>query len=602
MYQSQYPPGARPPAVQGPGQPTLGSQGYPYASPSMHNLLAQETYREKAQTQSSFNTDGYDSSSHSSRPNPVRKRTGDSLTLARANTTWSQLKSLLKPVAFLIIGFALAIGHHLFNNWADGRSVGASPSVPQVWVIRVGTAFAFAFHTILAACLGFVICQLLWFTTRRNYLTIDDINTLYLVERRDIVSTILSNAMRQAPLLVAVTLSSFLLPVASVFTPASLGVTDTPLNTEGPCVISAGDFSSSSGIQQGGIFLSGYTPTVQKFAEAAFYGGTIVPLPDYCGQNCTYVVNTDSFTFACQPNVALPDGQLGTFDPAHPGPGIQTFWNATLTGSEADHDPTMPFYVGWATGGMVVPFDSSIGSSGAVLCTPRQAHYQFQVQKFNGLQTVSYTMTPGDPMLGTMALDQNNQQPSTKAMRVGAVALATRDLLLGALSVETNPMEIVWGFNSTVRGASFLNIGLGDIEQFVWGDVMKGIEQTAANVTASLLNLDLGEQNSTCFYTQAQLVYTYHRPNLWAPYGIALFVVTLALVFGAVVFLRYNPDNMTTSFINTVGITRNRDLDVFARLHGGGIQTDPALHSAKFRLGDMGQGRIGYGASQKFEL
>ncbi|KAG8916350.1 hypothetical protein FRC01_003213 [Tulasnella sp. 417] len=163
-------------------------------------------------------------------------------------------------------------------------------------------------------------------------------------------------------------------------------------------------------------------------------------------------------------------------------------------------------------------------------------------------------------------------------------------------------MEIVWSFNSTARAAPFLSMGLGDTRQFVWGDVIKGIEETAANVTASLLNLDLGEQNSTCLYAQTELVYTYHRTNLWAPYGIAVFVVTLALIFGIVVFLRYNPDNLTTSFTNTVGITRNRDLDAFARLHGGGTETDPVLHSARFRLGDMGQGRIGYKTSEKFEL
>ncbi|KAG8926065.1 hypothetical protein FRC01_009377 [Tulasnella sp. 417] len=493
-------------------------------------------------------------------------------------------------MALLIVGAMLAVGHHLFNGWANGRTVGSSPSVPQVWVFRLGTAFAFAFQTILAACLGFVVCQLLWFTTRRNFLSIDDINTLYLVERRDVFSTILSNAILRAPLLVAVTVLSFLLPIAAVFTPASLGVSDgVHGNTEGPCVISAGNFAGASGLQQGGILLSGYTPTVQKMAESAFYGGTIMPLPDYCGQNCTYFVNVDSFTFSCQTDVTLPDGQM------------ETFWNATLTGSESDHDPTMPFYVGWATGAMVVPFDDSIGSSGSAFCTPMQARYEFQIQKFNGLQTVSYTMTPTGPMLVATAYDENGKQPSTKALRVGAVALATRQLLLGALSVKTDPADIYWSFNSTARAASFLSMGLGGTLQFVWGDVVKGIEQTAANVTASMLNMDLGLQNSTCLYTQTQLVYTYHRLNLWAPYGIALFVVALALMFGVLVFLRYNPDNLTTSFTDTIGITRNRDLDPLALLHDGGVEADPMLRSGKFRLGDMGQGHIGYRTLDKFE-
>ncbi|KAG9032199.1 hypothetical protein FS837_002787, partial [Tulasnella sp. UAMH 9824] len=374
----------------------------------------------------------------------------------------------------------LAIGHHLFNNWANGRPVGSSPSVPQVWVFRVGTAFGIAFQTVLAACLGFVICQLLWFSTRRNFLSIQglfssllilkraiehpfkpDINTLYLVERRDILSTITSNAIRRAPLLVIVTFSSFLLPIAAVFTPASLAVSDAiHSDVEGPCVITTGNFSGFGAIDlgQGGILLSCFTPTVQKIAEAAFYGGIITPLPAYCGQNCT-------------------------------------------------------------------------------------------------------------PMIVATARE-NNQQPSTKAMQLGALTLATRHLL--------------WGFNSAARAASFLDMGFGDTRQFVWGDVIKGVEQTAANVTASMLNMDLGLQNSTCLYTQTDLIYIYHQPNLWIPYGIALFLETMALIFGVLVFLRYNPDNLTTSFTDTVGITRDHDLDVLARLDGGKVQADTVLHSTKY--------------------
>ncbi|KAG8989668.1 hypothetical protein FRB90_002122, partial [Tulasnella sp. 427] len=433
------------------------------------------------------------------------------------------------------------------------------------------------------------------------------INNLYLVERRDIISTIFSNAVWRAPLLVIITLISFLLPIAAVFTPASLSVATAPSHsTPGGCTITTGDFSSSdaAAFHQGGILLSGFTPTVQKLAESAFYGGTIVPLPASCGQNCTYFLSVDSFTFSCQTkNVTLPEGQMGTFDVNNPGPGVQTFWNATLTGSETDHDPTMPFYVGWATGATVVPFDSSVGSSGAALCTPMQARYDFKIQKTNGLQAVWYSMTPTGPMLVAAEHDSASQQPSVKALQLGGLALATRELLLGSLSVMTNPVDIVWSFNSTARAASFLGMGYGDQAQFIWGDVPKGIEQTAANVTASMLNMNLGMQNATCMYTQAELVYSYHQPNLWAPYGIALFVATTALIVGIVIFLRYNPNNLTTSFTDTVGLTRHRDLDAFAQSkHGDGERHRPIGHFTKFKLGDVGSGYLGYGSSEKWEL
>ena len=42
---------------------------------------------------------------------------------------------------------------------------------------------------------------------------------------------------------------------------------------------------------------------------------------------------------------------------------------------------------------------------------------------------------------------------------------------------------------------------------YVWGDVLKGIEEISHNVTAALLTLPLGKMNVSCFYDHKFVVY-----------------------------------------------------------------------------------------------
>ncbi|KAG8976602.1 hypothetical protein FRC05_003441 [Tulasnella sp. 425] len=569
---------------------------------------------------------------YSSRRRPLRNSTRENhLEIARANVSVSYLKPVLKPLACLLGGCALAIGHHIFNSWADGLSIDSGTKIPQVWVLRIGTGLAFAFQTILAASLSFVICQLLWFSARRKYLTVQgqgsplltasqyspDIDTLYQVERGDIWSTVLSNAAMHGPLLVGATLLSFVLPIAAVFTPASLGVRQITQVEEASCVIVAGDFSNVSPWkvsqfyqQKNTVCYSDNSPfdidaMVARLSEIAFASGTPTPLPEFCGKNCTYKVIVDSMSFECDVNQPLPAGQLQT--PPHipqegPARATQTFWNATASGDE--NTPTLPIYVGWAMGSFYVINGSFVGTTGGAYCTP--------VQNINGAQSVAYNVTTSDqlhPILLPPDKDGCRWKASYDAAdwQKAAIALAARRLLLGSLAVSYNydiayqSGDIAWDYNSTVRLASFLHMNTSVFQpSFIWKDVVKGIEETAANITASLLNLDSGRKNSTCSSTNPRVVYDYNPANLLAPYGVAIFVVGGSLVFGVFVFLRFNPDDLTTSFADTIGITRNLDMEIFARKRDGQDELKPLLRSTKFRLGDLSGGYVGYGTRQDF--
>jgi len=106
-------------------------------------------------------------------------------------------------------------------------------------------------------------------------------------------------------------------------------------------------------------------------------------------------------------------------------------------------------------------------------------------------------------------------------MQLAAVSYATETLFFGSAFVYLNNDLVD---NRRVAGQpSFLEIqdgSNGAISEFVWGDVLKGIEEMSHNVTAALLTLQLGTMSANCSFDQ-QVVYQYSSFTLWVPYGVS---------------------------------------------------------------------------------
>jgi len=105
-----------------------------------------------------------------------------------------------------------------------------------------------------------------------------------------------------------------------------------------------------------------------------------------------------------------------------------------------------------------------------------------------------------------------------------SIALATQDLFLGSLELVLLSSN-VWRANTLQAPFqfSFLEIPIphdGGALQFIWGDVLKGIEEMAHNVTAALLTLQLGNISSECFFDQPIVAYEYQPFALWVPYSV----------------------------------------------------------------------------------
>jgi hypothetical protein len=119
---------------------------------------------------------------------------------------------------------------------------------------------------------------------------------------------------------------------------------------------------------------------------------------------------------------------------------------------------------------------------------------------------VDLAVRPSDPMV-------------TFWMQLSAISYATRALFLGQAILNFSLTD-----NRPASQPSFLEIPISsDVArpQFVWGDVLKGIEEMSHNVTAALLTLQLGTMSANCSIDHQAVVYQYTAFALWVPYGVS---------------------------------------------------------------------------------
>jgi hypothetical protein len=136
-------------------------------------------------------------------------------------------------------------------------------------------------------------------------------------------------------------------------------------------------------------------------------------------------------------------------------------------------------------------------------------------------------------------------------MQLASVSYATRALLLGdvillsstALQLASGESAMPFKDNRTASQPAFLDKPVGSNAsdtQFVWGDVLKRIEEMSHNVSAALLTLHLGTRSAECFFDKQTVVYQYRSFALWAPYGVSNFFLLSChdLTFSPIMFYR----------------------------------------------------------------
>ncbi|KAG8895129.1 hypothetical protein FRC00_007935 [Tulasnella sp. 408] len=280
-----------------------------------------------------------------------------------------------------------------------------------------------------------------------------------------------------------------------------------------------------------------------------------------------------------------------------PNSSEEPFWNTTTTIDLGGLSvaPATSFYVYWKS-------SRATGTNGTALCNIGTAQYNFTVQTANGQQVVAYNVTQTGDLV-------NTRQPATGfstkewelALQLSSIATAAQSLLMGTISIRHGASTDITEYDSSITSAAFFDPSLNSGSAFTWGDVPRGIEQLSHNISAAMLTMDLGVQDSSCFITKQDIVYQYDSLSLWLPYGAALLVVSLCMAVSIAVFLRLNPQNLTSSFSDTVGITRNPSLDIFAKGNDDMAGSKRHSRTLRFRFGELKDGRTGFGMPEDFQ-
>ena len=213
-----------------------------------------------------------------------------------------------------------------------------------------------------------------------------------------------------------------------------------------------------------------------------------------------------------------------------------TIWNGTL----APEEFSWPFYIGWRSIG---PGNGPPnGTSGNTSCSPFPALYDVEVRTISLSASLSESLiilnlkykfkvqTKGGVQFVTTNITRKSDSfpPANSSSWVEILNIPNSFLQFASLYSATPPLfigNLNLNFNGSVSDhmlgkPPFLEL---TPNQFIWGDVLKGIEEMSQNVTAALLTLQLGNISSECFSDQQTVIYQYSPFELWVPYGVSHF-------------------------------------------------------------------------------
>ncbi|KAF1945247.1 hypothetical protein EJ02DRAFT_61132 [Clathrospora elynae] len=120
-------------------------------------------------------------------------------------------------VSLFIAGVVAAMGHHFFYTHLNGR-----PAVEQLKMVRYGTALAFFVKSTLVGTV--IVCnrQRIWYTFRRKAMTINGIDGLFSATEDPTQFFLNWEMIRNGKLATLMAACTWLIPIASVLSPASL--------------------------------------------------------------------------------------------------------------------------------------------------------------------------------------------------------------------------------------------------------------------------------------------------------------------------------------------------------------------------------------------
>lgn len=282
-------------------------------------------------------------------------------------------------VASLLVGAALAIGHHAFYASLAGTAVSSDPIKVVGWTttqqqinIAIGTAFAFVVKASLILACSTAYMQLLFQAINRKSFKLSTLDNWF-GGLNNIWSFGCLTSYWRYPLLSLVALTCWLLPIAAIISPASLSVVFDQVHPSPMLSVAVpqpaldsmafatySDLSDDNGSQR--FSQQGPNNEVSRIAYAAAAGGNILPI-DPPGTNATWKLEFTSLRFACGSLEAdvLSDVKSNL---------MEVFNNYTSNGTWAEWTDIMFSYLSWsayANDTSPMPFKMLSATNGWVL-------------------------------------------------------------------------------------------------------------------------------------------------------------------------------------------------------------------------------------------
>jgi len=129
-------------------------------------------------------------------------------------------KPLVTSILCLIGGVVVAGVQHLFYSFLNGKDV-ENFAIPQGWVIRIGTGFAFLFHAILVPAIAAAFAHRFWYSARQKVLSVRAIDGLFSILGNPLAFLNLE-LLSKTKLLCVLAGVGYLIPVASILAPGAL--------------------------------------------------------------------------------------------------------------------------------------------------------------------------------------------------------------------------------------------------------------------------------------------------------------------------------------------------------------------------------------------
>ncbi|KAF8684612.1 hypothetical protein RHS04_01369 [Rhizoctonia solani] len=451
--------------------------------------------------------------------------------------------------SFLDPGVGCGVAHHAFNSYLDGR---LTTSFDQAWAIRIGTALAMGLKTALLASMGMAFTQQVWKSVRGSTFSVKALDSLFGAFGGDPRSLFQADLYRSARLALLLAIVAWLLPIATVFTPATLRIKPVDRSSSSICLVPTLDLGNVTdrGLirypSPGGRY-RGPSPSLRRLVFQSLLSGSFTRSIHYPGStaniNITYPLSLVAPALECseQNSTAQVD----------PNPQRDTFWRGTR------------YDVRDGNSGQNVPILQILYTSSprtrpptTLNCVPYISNYGITVYSNATKQVVSLSnltmISPASQPGGSMSLVNDNP------LLTGAAALidATFDVFTGNLSQDQNGNLLSPSSNAAL--ASFINPS--EQAPFIFVNISDNVERLMQNVVISIISLELFQTETTCFAVDRVNVYLYDQSVLVNAYVIVICVAIVTLGVG-IYALRDNGHSSDTSFSGFVLATRNPTLD-----------------------------------------